>query len=102
MGGAMIGDIVYTICSIIIGEIGGVIWCAIGCIVERTTLLGCNSPSRGVMVGMTVVKLCTKVDVSFRKYDVLIAGTATSDLTDDMNNTADFFVLFPKLYSPWI
>ena len=82
-----------------IGEIGGIMCCAIGCTVEHNTLLGCNSPSTGAAAGMAVVKLCTQVDVLFRNYDVRISGTATSVLTDDMNNTDDFFVPFPKSYS---
>ena len=51
----------------------------------------------GVCIRTSVlVKSGTNIDVKIEESNVVIAGTDSSALTDDMNNTALLFVLFPK------
>lgn len=70
------GAVSYLIVSLIICFMSGVICSILHCIVEHTGIVGCACPSPGV------------------------TGTAFSARTDDMNNTAFFFVPLPKLNSP--
>ena len=70
------GAVSYLIVSLIICFMSGVICSILHCIVEHTGIVGCACPSPGVV------------------------GTLFFARTDDMNNTAFFFVPLPKLNSP--
>ena len=68
----------YEIWSVTFDEKSGVICLKINCIEICTAVVGCDSPSTGATSA---------------------AGTATSALTDDINNTYFFFFPLPKSYS---